>query len=154
MVTHSLVRLQNRRRDFDGASCDTGMSWERPNRIGMHCPDDDKTRTVDVPLGYWNVIEHQLRSFSRPLTTEPTLKFPFNNAIQNPHNTAIQGASDAHAEIWAEGSKLATQPIGNADFIMVYDGKLTGIIELKTWWKVTPTEIEDVRAGPLHPPLF
>lgn len=117
-------------------------------------PDDDKTRTVDVPLGYWNVIEHQLRSFSQPLTTEPTLKFPFNNAIQNPHNTAIQGASDAHAEIWAEGSKLATQPIGNADFIMVYDGKLTGIIELKTWWKVTVTEIEDVRAGPLRPPLF
>jgi hypothetical protein len=52
-------------------------------------PDDDKTRTIDVPLGYWNVIEHQLRSFSQSLTTEPTLKFPFHNAVQNPHNTAI-----------------------------------------------------------------
>src|SRR5579859_1807700 len=113
-------------------------------------PDDDKTQTVDVPPAYWSVIEHQLRTFSQPLTSEPTLKVPFANALQIPHNTAIPGASDAHAEIWAEGSKLAIQPIGNADFIMVHDGKLTGIIELKTWWKVTTTEIEDVRTGPTH----
>ena|SRR2546423_6022677 len=32
-------------------------------------------------------------------------------------------------------------------FVMVYDGKLTGLIELKTWWNVTNAEIDDVRAG-------
>jgi hypothetical protein len=115
-------------------------------------PDDDKTRTVDVPLGYWKAIEHQLQSLSQP---ESTLEVLFNNAIQNPHNTAIQGASDAHAEICTDRrSKLAMKPIRRPDFIMVYDGKLTGIIELKTWLKVTATEIEDVRAGIFRPPLF
>jgi hypothetical protein len=115
--------------------------------------DDDKAQMIDVPLAYWGVVEHQLRSYSQPLTSESTLKVPFSNAIQTPHNTAIQGASDAHAEMWTEGSKLAKEPIGNADFIMVYDGKLTGLIELKTWWKVTTAAIEDVRAGPPRPPF-
>ena len=34
---------------------------------------------------------------------------------------------------------------------MVYDGKLYGLIELKTWWKVTEAEIEQVRRGNLQP---
>lgn len=57
---------------------------------------------------------------------------------------AIRGASDVHAEMWTEGSRLEKPPIGKANFILVYDGKLTGVIDLKTWWKVTEAQIEDV----------
>lgn len=48
---------------------------------------------------------------------------------------------------------ISQEPIGNADFIMVYNGKLTGLIELKTWWRGTTAEIEDVQAGPPRPPF-
>jgi hypothetical protein len=110
--------------------------------------DDDKNTRLAVRPGYWDFVQDQLDSFTQPFTSEPTLRVPFSTALQLPHNVAIRGASDIHAEMWTEGSHLDTPPIGNADFIMVYDGKLTGLIELKTWWKVTEAEIEEVRAGP------
>ena len=58
----------------------------------------------------------------------------------------FEALSDVHAEMWTEGSQPDPQPLANADFIMVYDGKLCGLIELKTWWKVTEAEIEEVRS--------
>ena len=109
--------------------------------------DDQKTATVGVPHNYWDVVQHQLDQYRQPLTSEPSLRVPFSNAFQTPHNTAIAGAGDVHAEIWIEGSQPDPQPVGNADFLMVYDGKLCGLIELKTWWKVTEAEIEEVRQG-------
>ena len=111
-------------------------------------PNEDKAQMLPVAPGFWDVIENVLRSYVQPLMSEPALKHPFNIAFLTSHNLAIQGAGDAHAEMWAEGSRLAKEPLGNADFIMVHDGKLGGLIELKTWWKVTDAEIEDVRAGP------
>jgi len=116
-------------------------------------PDADKTQTLDVPPAFWSTIEHLLRISGRHLTAEATLKVPFSNAFRDPLNTAIEGASDAHAEMWSEGSRLAKEPVGNADFIMVYEGKLTGLVELKTWWNVTNAEIDDVRAGPSPIPI-
>jgi len=107
----------------------------------------DKDVTLEVDPAHWRVVQTQLRSFNQPLTSEPTLRVPFSNAYHTPHNIAIQGASDVHAQIWTEGSYLENPPIGNADFLFVYDGKLVGVIELKTWWKVTEAQIEDVRAG-------
>jgi hypothetical protein len=29
-------------------------------------PDDDEAQMIDVPLGYWGFIEHQLWSYSQP----------------------------------------------------------------------------------------
>jgi len=116
-------------------------------------PDADKTQTVNVRPGYWDFIADQLESSDEPLTSEHVLQFPFSNALRNPLNKAIRGASDAHAEMWTEGSKLAKEPVGNPDFIMVYEGKLTGLVELKTWWNVTDAEIDDVRTGPSPSPF-
>ena len=110
--------------------------------------DNDKNARLAVRPTYWEVVQDQLDSFTQPFSSEPTLRVPFSTALQIPHNIAIRDASDVHAEMWTEGSRLDTPPIGNADFIMVYDGKLTGLIELKTWWKVTEAEIEQVRTGP------
>ena len=109
--------------------------------------DEEKTARLAVRPGYWEFVQDQLDNFIQPLTSEPVLRVPFSNAFQTPHNTAIRGAGDVHAEMWTEGSRLDQPPLGNADFIMVYDGKLTGLIELKTWWKVTEAEIEEVRSG-------
>ena len=109
--------------------------------------DDQKNAIVDVMPGYWDFVQQQLEAYSQPFTSEPSLRVPFSNAFQTPHNTAIRGTGDAHAQIWIEGSQLEEQAVGNADFLMVYDGKLCGLIELKTWWKVTETEIDEVRPG-------
>jgi hypothetical protein len=112
--------------------------------------DDQKTAPLGVPPIYWDVIQLQLDKYRQPLTSEPGLRVPFSNAFQIPHNIAIEDAGDAHAEMWTEGSQPDPQPVANADFIMVYDGKLCGLIELKTWWKVTEAEIEEVRQGTMQ----
>jgi len=110
--------------------------------------DDDKhARLVTVTAAHWQFVRTMLNSFTQPFTSEPTLRDPFSTAFRSGHNLAIHGASDVHAEIWSEASGLDEPPIGNADLIFVYDNKLTGIIELKTWWKVNQTQIEEVKAG-------
>ena len=109
--------------------------------------DDQKTATLAVMPGYWDFVQLQLDNYNQPLTSEPGLRFPFGNAFQVPHNIAIKAAGDVHAEMWTEGSQPDPQPVANADFLMVYDGKLCGLIELKTWWKVTEAEIDQVRQG-------
>ena len=109
--------------------------------------EDQTTAMLSVPPVYWDVIQLQLDKYRQPLTSEPGLRVPFSNAFQIPHNIAIEGALDVHAEMWTEGAQPDPKPLANADFIMVYDGKLCGVIELKTWWKVTEAEIEEVRQG-------
>src|SRR5947207_11518889 len=91
-------------------------------------PDEDKAQMIAVRPGFWAVIEILLRAYSQPLTSESALKTPFGIAFQNPHNLAIRGAGDAHAEMWSEGSRLSKEPLGKANFIMVYDGKLGGLV--------------------------
>ena len=136
---------------------DTALSMARAAALGrrsrsprlLGCSQRRSTRPPHwaVPPGYWDVVQLQLDSYTQPLTSEPGLRVPFSTAFQIPHNLAIRGAGDVHAEMWTEGSQPDPQPIANADFIMVYDGKLCGLIELKTWWKVTEAEIEEVRQG-------
>jgi hypothetical protein len=84
-------------------------------------------------------------TFMTPRMSEHALTNPFINAYINLHNKAIEGASDAHAEVLDDGSLLELSPVANPDFFYIYDGKLTGIIELKTWWKVTENEVEEFK---------
>ena len=87
-------------------------------------------------------------SYTEPFIVESTLRDPFGAAYRSPHNVAIIGASDHHAEIRSKAVGLDGDPvIGNADLVFVYNRKLTAIIELKTWWKVNQREIDDVRHG-------
>ena len=109
--------------------------------------DDQKAAPLGLPPVYWDVVQLQLDGYTQPLTSEPGLRIPFGTAFQIPHNLAIRGAGDVHAAMWTEGAQPDPQLLANADFIMVYDGKLCGLIELKTWWKVTEAEIEEVRQG-------
>jgi hypothetical protein len=109
-------------------------------------PDHDKHARL-VAAGYWEVVRMQLDGFDQPFSSESNLRDPFGNAFRAPHNLAVQRSSDVHAKMWSEASVLDESPIGNADFLFVYDNKLTGIIELKTWWKVNQTQFEEVKAG-------
>ena len=107
---------------------------------------DKQARLSRVPP--WEVVCMMLDSFTQPFTSESTLRYPFGTAFRSTHNLAIQGASDAHAEIWGEDSSgLYEPPIGNSDLMFVYNNRLAGIIELKTWWKVTQEQIAEVKAG-------
>jgi hypothetical protein len=110
-------------------------------------PEDDKSARLRVNSAYWESVESTTTSSNQPRMSERALMTPFSTAYIIPHNEAIKGGSDAHAEVWDDGSLLEPSPVANPDFFFVYDGKLTGVIELKTWWKVTENEIEEVKDG-------
>ena len=116
MATPSHHHLQSRRCGIDGESCGPGLSNKKQSRIVMGCRMRIRLQRIDVPPGSWSFVEQQLGVNRQPFTSESTLKVPFSNAFATPHNSAILGASDKHAEIWGEGSRLARDPIGNADF--------------------------------------
>ena len=134
-------------RDWD-VEADANAYWD-----GMS-DSDKQSRLTRVPP--WEVVRMMLANIVEPFTSEPSLHDPFVTAFRIPHNGAIQGASDAHAEIRSAVSGLDKPPIGNSDLVFVYDNKLTGIIELKTWWNVTEEKIAQVKAGinPVHRELL
>jgi|SRR5271170_5397293 len=107
----------------------------------------DKDAMLEVSPAYWGFVQTQLSDLTQRFTSEPTPTVPFNKSYQTLHDTSIQGASDAHAHIWSQAFLVENPLIGNADFVFVYNGKIVGVIELKTWWKVTEAQIEDVKAG-------
>jgi hypothetical protein len=110
--------------------------------------DDRNARLTGVTAEYWNFVRVTLNAYIQPYMRELTLRDPFGNAFRAPHNIAITGASDIHAEIWGDSSGLDPPPISTADlFLVASAGKLAGIIELKPWWKVDHTQIEQVRTG-------
>ena len=118
--------------------------------------DEDRVaRLVGIPPEYWTVVRAMLNSYIQPYMRELTLRDPFSAAFRAPHNASIIGASDSHAEIWGDASGLNPPPISTADLFFVAPGdKLAGIIELKPWWKVDETQIEQVRTGTYIPTTF
>jgi len=78
--------------------------------------EDDKTAVLPV-AGYLGITQLQLDSYFQQLTSERGLRIPFGTAFQIPHNLAIRGAGDDHAEMWTEGAEPDPQPLANADFI-------------------------------------
>lgn len=125
------------------------LSWDAEAQACAYWDSLDWTdKTAILPVaGYWAIAQLQVDSDFEEFASEPGLRSPFNSAFKHPHNLAIRGAGDKHAEMRSEGSSFAERPLANADYFMVYDGKVCGLIELKTWWKVTEAEIEEVRSG-------
>jgi hypothetical protein len=114
--------------------------------------EDRNARMTGITAEYWNFVRATLNACIQPYMRELALRDPFGNAFRAPHNIAIIGASDSHAEIWGDASGLNSPPISTADLFFVAPGnKVAGIIELKPWWKVDETQIEQVRIGSLYP---
>jgi len=111
-------------------------------------PPHEKTAQLTVRPAYWDVVQDQLDGETN-VGSENALCNLFNIAFRLPHNTAIVGSADEHADIRLEGT-VDPQPLSNSDFFMMHNDVLCGLIELKTWWKVTDGEIDQVRQG--NPP--
>jgi hypothetical protein len=140
--TKSTMRYRWRElRDWD-AEADARNYWN-----GL--PTVDKEARIGTRVSHWDSVLDYFDANETPYTSESSLRGPFEAAYLNGHNHAIKGASDAHAAMWTgvDATGLEEPPVGNADFMFVYNKKLAGVIELKTWWKVDQAQIDDVRAG-------
>ena len=108
----------------------------------------DKNDVIShVHSAHWEMVQSSLDALMEPFTMESTLRAPFSTAYQITHNLAIVGANDPHAVMRIGVGSLDIVPLSNPDLIFVYEGQLAGIVELKTWWKVDETQINDVRTG-------
>src|SRR5947207_9580306 len=65
--------------------------------------EDQKTARLAVGPGHWDFVQDHLDDNQQPLTSEPTLRFPFEIAFQRPHNIAIRDAGDVRAAMLVEG---------------------------------------------------
>ena len=112
-------------------------------------PIHDKQATLSrVRPGFWDDMREDLEDVREPFKSEASLLAPFAIAFRIGHNRAIRGASDQHAEMRSETGGLDGDPVvGNSDLVFVHQNKLVGIVELKTWWKVTESEINQVKSG-------
>ena len=80
-------------------------------------------------------------------TSEGQLHLPLNALFSFPHNFAANslGAAHPHAQITVFAHEYGL--VGDPDFLFVYNGSPVGIIELKTFWKVTAQMIDEVLYG-------
>lgn len=79
-------------------------------------------------------------------TSERELYPIFDILSKLPHNfAASQNVSHFHATIQPGAARY--QPIGDPDYIFEFGGVLVGIIEVKTFWKVTTQSINEVIEG-------
>ena len=86
-------------------------------------------------------------------TSERQLYPIFDILYKMPHNLAVSGnVSQFHATIQPGAAEY--QPIGDPDYIFELSGALVGIIEVKTFWKVTCQLINEVIDSNLGSPIF
>jgi hypothetical protein len=80
-------------------------------------------------------------------TKEEHLKRPLDRYYWTTHELAAQpdGATHVHAKVEVPGGEHALT--GDPDYIFLHDDYAVGIIELKTFWKVTPQTIDEVLNG-------
>jgi hypothetical protein len=86
-------------------------------------------------------------------TAEAELQAPLNTLFWHPHNLMANplGAAHIHAQIVIYTGRYSF--FGDPDFLFTMNGAPVGIIELKTFWKVTAEKIDDVFYGTLSLPL-
>ena len=86
-------------------------------------------------------MESLLQRTARRFRREPHLITPFTVAYSGPHNEAISGASDDHASL---ETALPEDIVGTPDGYFENYDKVTGIVEIKTFWNVTEQRIDEV----------
>ena len=110
---------------------------------------DEKSQVIpETHARYWDSLSHSVTSAMPDVTREGHLLFPFTLRYSVPHNDVLAGARDNHARI---STIIPDVFIGQPDACFEYDDKIGGIIEIKTFWKLTHQSIIDVIQG-LPPP--
>ena len=99
----------------------------------------------EAPLNYWDVWEAGLVAAMPTVSREVHLLIPFTFKYSIPHNHAIPGARDNHSRI---AMRVPDITIGQPDACFEYDDKVSGIIEVKTFWNLTRESIVEVIRGP------
>ena len=81
-------------------------------------------------------------------TDESTLRPWIKSIFFFPHNVASRpvAAVNAHAKIF-EASAARYPQAGKCDYLFVHNNTICGVVELKTFWKVTPAQIDEVISG-------
>jgi hypothetical protein len=82
-----------------------------------------------------------------PATKEEHLKRPLDRYYWTTHELAAHpaGATHVHAKVEIPGGEHALT--GDMDYIFSHERYAVGVIELKTFWKVTPRAIDEVLNG-------
>ena len=110
--------------------------------------DAEKNQVLaGVASNYWDVQYSSMAAVDNDtVTQEQDLGIPFINLYSLSHNLPIPGSNDDHARITP---RCPANIIGDPDCCLKLNDQLVGIIELKTFWKVTETTILEVLEG-LH----
>ena len=92
---------------------------------------------------YWDHVAGILPAVAPCVSLEPHLTTPFTLLYTAPHNQAVDRGS-AHALI---ATALPPETVGQPDGCFVFDDKLAGIIELKSFWNLDAEAIAEVIQG-------
>ena len=108
---------------------------------------DAELSTVVDQFRYISSIPALVAANMTALPTSERELYPiFDTIYKLPHNFAASlNVSHFHATI--QTGAIQYQPIGDPDYIFEFGGCLVGIIEVKTFWKVTPQSIDEVIEG-------
>jgi hypothetical protein len=99
------------------------------------------------PANYRDSIDMVLRRRIHPCD-ESSLRPWIENIYFVPHSLVTDpvAAEHPHAEI-LEGAPARFPQAGKCDYLFVHDGEICGVVELKTYWKVTSAQIDEVING-------
>jgi hypothetical protein len=101
----------------------------------------DPDHTVDT--------RHRSLTGLSPPTAELGLMLPLHILFHGPHNVAAEpiGARDRHAQIEPYQSASFRGFVGDPDYGFIYNERVVGAVELKTFWSVTARQIDEVLNG-------
>jgi hypothetical protein len=102
---------------------------------------------VDGDNHMTSTIPRYLANF-RPTSRESMLHRPFFKLYADPHDLVAGSdveASHAHATIDTPAPEYGF--VGDPDYLFLHQNSPVGVIELKTFWKVTALSIEEVLNG-------
>jgi hypothetical protein len=105
-------------------------------------PADEKNAVlVGLPPTYWDFVARQLSSLLQRVTREAHLFTPFSTLYAAPHNEAVIDAYDDHALIT---SGVSDSILGAPDACFEFNNELCGVIELKNFWSLNETTVNEV----------
>ena len=109
-------------------------------------PPEEHAAIVD-PGDYMAERYEILEGLLEP-TSELELHDPIQVLFHYPHNRAARpiAASHVHASI-KPYSASKYHLVGDPDYVFVYDERVVGAVELKTFWSVTAQQIDEVFTG-------
>jgi hypothetical protein len=107
--------------------------------------ETEKTQVIpEARATLWDQLSESLAVAMPVVSREGHLLIPFMFKYSIPHNHAIPGAHDLHAQIT---TNIPDSIIGQPDACFEHDDKIGGVIEVKTFWNLTQQSVLEVIQG-------